>query len=167
MLNQQYTLPPKDQIKLTLPPDTKKYNAVLKNAVFATPQQLQNATYLKLSTTEKSVQAYSSVVGESDFSASQRFSNFLNIYNVICETYDGNILFVLVEGRGYNSPGLDRAQLTSFISLLNVKHAVALDGGFSGNILICKTPGDATQREYLLNDPEKRKLGVSLHFLYE
>lgn len=88
----------------------------------------------------------------------QRHSNSLINRSVLCETYDGYILFVLLEGRGYETLGLDSPQLTELISKFNVKNAVSLDSGFSVN---CVIKNDKNIK-WLIPDPEKRPMGISI-----
>jgi hypothetical protein len=101
---------------------------------------------------------------ESNFPYGQRHSNSLMIHNVLCETKDGDTLFVFIEGRGFDAVGLDRAQLAELISRFNVKNAVSLDGGFSANAVLKRPNIDEPGYYWLLNDPDKRSLSSTIHF---
>ena len=81
------------------------------------------------------------------------------VHNVMAVDTNGQIIFFYIEGRGYDAPGLDRVQLSQLISKFNIINAVSLDGGFSANAVF-KT--DGSQLRYLMNDPEKRELGVTM-----
>lgn len=117
--------------------------------------------FYKLSRDQATTQAYFNLPGEYAFAYDQRFSNSNNVWHVLCETFDGELLSVLSAGRGYDAPGIDRAQLSALLAHLNVRHAVSLDGGFSANVLASR----ARAKAYVLPDPEKRPLGLSLHFI--
>lgn len=95
---------------------------------------------------------------EGPFLYGQRNSPQFIVHNVLGITNDNQIVVIMIEGRGFDTPGLDRAQLTELISLLGLWRAVSLDGGFSAQCLIRKSG----VQKYLLRDPEKRNLGVSL-----
>jgi hypothetical protein len=91
-----------------------------------------------------------------------RHSARFMVHNVICENNKGEILFIMVEGRGYDAPGLDRVQLASLIEKFDIKTAISLDGGFSANAIYKINNG---KRKFLMNDPEKRNLGVIMSFV--
>lgn len=93
-----------------------------------------------------------------------RHSNRLAIHNVMAIDKRGNLMFFFVEGRGFNAPGLDRVQVAYLISKFELLRAVSLDGGFSANALY-KTSTSA-DKKYILNDPEKRKIGISMIFRF-
>lgn len=97
---------------------------------------------------------------EKDFIYGQRHSNVYMNHNVLAEDFEGNIMIFLIEGRGYDAPGLTRLQLTYLLTEFGVKNAVSLDGGFSAQAIV-KEEGEL---EFALHDPEKRKLGISLAF---
>jgi hypothetical protein len=58
----------------------------------------------------------------------QEKSNKLSPHTVLCIDKQDDIIIVLIEGNGKDTPGLDRAQLSELIQILNVKHAVYLNG---------------------------------------
>lgn len=119
--------------------------------------------YYKIEKEEQDCYAYKNQIEEYAFYSDQRSSSSFHIHHVLCITYDNQVLSVLCEGRGFNSVGLDRPQLTSLISLFNVKHAISLDGGFSANILYTEK---GVGKKYILSDPDKRELGMVLHISY-
>lgn len=86
------------------------------------------------------------------------------IHNVLAFDSKNRPYFIFSEGRGFDSPGLDRVQLSNIILSLDIKRAVSLDGGFSANA-IYKACDSSNQCKpiFALNDPEKRKLGISLY----
>lgn len=103
--------------------------------------------------------------GETSFPYGQRHSANFQVHNILLEFMDGNFAFFFVEGRGYDAPGLDRAQISRLLVDLfpgKLKTAVSLDGGFSANAVFTK---NYSAPYWLMNDPEKRKLGVSLLFV--
>jgi len=120
-------------------------------------------TYKVVSNAQNS-KMYFNEPGEGNFPYGQRHSNSLMIHNVMCETNDGNTLFVFIEGRGFDAVGLDRAQLAELISRFNVKNAVSLDGGFSANAVLKRPNIDESGYYWLLNDPDKRGLSSTIHF---
>jgi hypothetical protein len=132
-----------------------------KELVMATQSDIKKATHYLLDKNDQTVEAYNNKEGETKFIYGQRASPNLNIFSALCETNDGETMIALVEGRGYTAPGLDRAQFASLLVTMNVKHAVCLDGGFSANVIF-----KDKERSWMLNDPEKRQLGLSLHFIY-
>ncbi len=74
---------------------------------------------------------------------------------------DGSVVFFLVEGRGFDAAGIDRSQLAEIIALFGVKDAVSLDGGFSAQGVL----KDGSLGYFLVNDPEKRRVGVAMGFV--
>ena len=114
--------------------------------------------YYKLCTEEEDCYAYMNQPGESKFYADQRHSNSFQVIHVLCETWSGEFVSILIEGRGYTTVGLDKAQVASIVSLFNVKNAIGLDGGFSANVL----HSIHGQKTFVLHDPEKRAIGISL-----
>lgn len=126
--------------------------------------QVGNLETYKVVSAAQNSKMYFNEVGETNFPYGQRHSNSLMIHNVLCETQDGDTLFVFVEGRGFDAVGLDRAQLAELISRFNVKKAVSLDGGFSANAVLKRPNSDETGYYWLLNDPDKRSLSTTIHF---
>jgi len=116
--------------------------------------------YYKLQPEEENCFAYNNNDGEYAFYSDQRSSSSFHVTHVLCITYDDKVISILVEGRVFTGLGVDRAQLASLVSLFNVKYAVALDGGFSANVLYT----EKKNHKYILQDPEKRPLGIALHF---
>lgn len=121
--------------------------------------------HYRVVTAAKTSKMYFNEPGESSFPYGQRHSNSLMIHNVACETNSGDTIFVFVEGRGFDSVGLDRAQLAELISRFDVKHAVSLDGGFSANAVLKRPNNDEMGYYWLLNDPDKRMLSTAIHFI--
>jgi hypothetical protein len=132
-----------------------------KELVMATQADIKKATHYLLDKNDQTVDAYNNKEGETKFIYGQRASPNLNIFSALCETNDGKTMIALIEGRGYTAPGLDRSQFAALLATMNVKYAVCLDGGFSANVIFKNK-----ERSWLLNDPEKRQLGLSLHFVY-
>jgi hypothetical protein len=86
------------------------------------------------------------------------------IHNVLGINDNGEILFIMVEGRGYDAPGLDRVQLANLVDKFNIVDAISLDGGFSANAVYKIDNPDNSDRKYLMNTPDKRGLGVMMSF---
>ena len=93
-----------------------------------------------------------------------RHSNRLMVHNVLGVKNNGEIIFIMTEGRGYSAPGLDRVQLANLVQKFDIKDAVSLDGGFSANAIykIGENP-----KKYLMEDPEHRPLGISMIFAWK
>jgi hypothetical protein len=126
-------------------------------------KNLSNYKYYKLSKTQKNPLVWHHQKDEFAFYADQRSSTKEHVNHILCETFDGYIVSILIEGRGFTAPGIDRAQIASLISLFNIKHAVSLDGGFSAQLLY-KYKKD---KRYVLLDPEKRSLGLAIHLNFK
>ena len=120
-------------------------------------------TPYRIVSSAKNFNMYFNEPGEHVFPYGQRHSNSLMVHNVMCETHSGELLFVFVEGRGFDSVGIDRAQLAELISKFNVKHAFSLDGGFSTGAVFKNPKGEKTGYYWLMNDPEKRELSTTIH----
>lgn len=118
-----------------------------------------NFTNYKIIENAENNKMFTAGEGEINQAYGMRHSNRYMVHNVMAIDVDGNVLFFYIEGRGYNAPGLDRVQLTELISKFNIVSAVSLDGGFSANAVI---KSDDNQLRYLMNDPQKRPLGVSM-----
>jgi hypothetical protein len=108
----------------------------------------------------KNVYKWRSASSEGNQYYGMRHSNRFMVHNVLAKTHDNNVFVILCEGRGFDAPGLDRAQLSHLIWKFNIKDAVSLDGGFSANAII--TNDSITKM--VLPDPEQRQLGCTLHF---
>jgi exopolysaccharide biosynthesis protein len=102
--------------------------------------------------------------GEGNQYYGMRHSHRMMVHNVMAWDNNNNIVFFLVEGRGFHAPGLDRVQLAYLIDHFDIRDAVSLDGGFSANVTI-QMPEEEHPR-YLMTDPEKRDLGVSFTFAW-
>jgi hypothetical protein len=94
-------------------------------------------------------------------------SNVLMEHNVFVITKDsqGNKGFYvyLFEARGYGSDGIPRYEIGNLLSKLHSEdevYAVSLDGGFSANAVY----RDRNKLHYVLNEPIKRNVGISLKF---
>ena len=101
----------------------------------------------------------------------QRHSNYIVNQNIMLFMDDGSISFIIIEGRGYDSLGLQRSQVLEILKTIpNIKHAISLDGGFSANAVIHDAENQNiydSKLKFAVNDPEKRKLGLSLIFINE
>nr|WQM87197.1 divergent serine/threonine protein kinase [Marseillevirus cajuinensis] len=125
---------------------------------------LQDGRGYKVFDAAKNTKMWFSEQGETQFPYGQRHSANFQIHNILVLFKDGSFGFCFFEGRGYDALGTDRVQVAKAIELFfggNVLHAVSLDGGFSANAVVTSN-GDAPR--WLLPDPEKRKLGVSMLF---
>jgi hypothetical protein len=103
--------------------------------------------------------------GEGNQFFGMRHSHRYMVHNVLAIDMADRPYFIFCEGRGFDSPGLDRVQLANLISVFGIKTAVSLDGGFSANAVYkdCDTTNSNCRPLFALNDPEKRKLGLSLY----
>ncbi|GHV49474.1 hypothetical protein AGMMS49579_01250 [Spirochaetia bacterium] len=93
---------------------------------------------------------------------SMRSSNNFMAHNIFAVDKRGNYCLILVEGKGFDSPGIDRAQLSILLKQLNMDAAISLSGDFNANIIYkdCMTCTPL----FTLNNPDKRILGTSLYF---
>jgi len=146
MFTKQFTINDSDQpsvIGAKKPPNNTTYKLLpgaLNNFMFKSASKLDTAS------------AYGS-----------RHSNRMMIHNVMGITKSGVVMFFMIEGRGYDAPGLDRVQVANLVKKFNIETAISLDGGFSANA-VYKTDGE--QQKWLQNDPEKRDLGISISFAF-
>lgn len=101
--------------------------------------------------------------GDGNTAYGSRHSNRMMIHNVMGITKDDKVMCFMIEGRGYDAPGLDRVQVANLVKKFNIETAISLDGGFSANA-VYKT--DNEQQKWLQNDPEKRDLGLSISFAF-
>ncbi len=107
---------------------------------------------------------YRAAEGEGNQFYGMRHSHRYMVHNILALDAIGRPYFIFCEGRGFDSPGLDRVQLANLISVFGMKTAVSLDGGFSANAVYkdCDNSGNCRPL-FALNDPEKRRLGLSLY----
>lgn len=134
------------------------------NAMLNSNFSLPDGRGYKVFDAAKNTKMWFSEQGETQFPYGQRHSANFQIHNIMVVLKDGSIGFFFFEGRGYDALGTDRVQVAKAIELFfggNALHAVSLDGGFSANAVVTNE-GDAPR--WLLPDPEKRKLGVSMLF---
>nr|WNL49826.1 divergent serine threonine protein kinase [Marseillevirus sp.] len=134
------------------------------NTMLNSKFSLQDGRGYKVFDAAKNTKMWFSEQGETQFPYGQRHSANFQIHNIMVLLKDGSYGFFFFEGRGYDALGTDRVQIAKAIELFfggNVLHAVSLDGGFSANAVVT-SDGDAPR--WLLPDPEKRKLGVSMLF---
>jgi hypothetical protein len=148
--------------KLEETPDLREEMGEMTESKMLGQEQVAVGTYYTASSYQQNIFKYYSNIGESKFPFGQRASNNFNIHNAICRTRDGKLLFILTEGRGYESMGIDRMQFTQLVSKFNVDFALALDTGFSANILV-KLGGEV---KFCALDPQRRQLGASMVFTF-
>jgi len=105
------------------------------------------------------------------FPYGQRFSNIAQIHNFLAIDQRGRTVVFLIEGRGFDGYGLPRATATEFLSRFNLQTMISLDGGYSANAVIKQSSSEtahsgknASVFTRLLNDPQNRSLGSTLHF---
>lgn len=107
---------------------------------------------------------YRAADGEGNQYYGMRHSNRFMVHNVVGVDNNGSFHIFLCEGRGFDAPGLDRVQLAYLIQSFGIHSAISLDGGFSANAIYKDCDMDQCKPIIVLNDPEKRKLGLSLYF---
>ncbi|GAB4268968.1 MAG: hypothetical protein Kow0029_04710 [Candidatus Rifleibacteriota bacterium] len=65
-------------------------------------------------------------------------------------TFDGDLLFVVVDGRSKRSKGMKLRELASYLRKLGVRHAINLDGGGSSSMIVkgrtVNRPSDGEER---------------------
>jgi hypothetical protein len=72
---------------------------------------------------------------EQGFPYPMRSSNALSNHNVLCFDEQDRPFFFSVQGKGFDTPGLDRCQLAALLTHFDVKHAVCIDIGLSSDIV--------------------------------
>jgi len=92
-----------------------------------------------------------------------RASNRFHVHNVMGIDRQGRLIFFLIEGRGFDAPGLVRVQVAYLVNKFNIIKAISLDGGFSANGVYRFDEGP---RKFVQNDPTKRQLGISMNFMF-
>jgi len=107
---------------------------------------------------------YRSAPNETNQYYGMRHSHRYTVHNVLGIDNDGNRHIFLCEGRGFNAPGLDRVQLSYLLRNLGIRSAVSFDGGFSANAIYKDCDSGMCKPVFALEDPEKRRLGISMHF---
>ncbi|AHL67517.1 hypothetical protein DH26_gp016 [Chloriridovirus anopheles1] len=107
---------------------------------------------------------YRAAAGEGNQYYGMRHSHRYMVHNVLALDSKGVYYIFLCEGRGFDAPGLDRVQLSYLIQKFGIDSAIALDGGFSANAVYKDCSGGMCKPVFTLNDPEKRKLGISVYF---
>lgn len=135
---------------------------LIKNAkVFFTLDKMFETNIIK--TVEGALNNYKYISSENEANQyfGMRHSHRFMVHNVLARDVNENLLFIICEGRGYDSPGLDRVQLSYLINNFSIVDAVSLDGGFSSNSVF----KIGNKQKFILNDPEKRKLGMSIYFV--
>lgn len=106
---------------------------------------------------------YRAAAGEGNQYYGMRHSHRYMVHNVLGIDGEGNYYIFLCEGRGFDAPGLDRVQLSYLIQRFGIHSAIALDGGFSANAVFKDCDVSGCKPVFTLNDPEKRKLGISMY----
>lgn len=119
----------------------------------------------KLLPIAKNTKKFYNEPGETDFVYGQRHSNSLVNLNAICWKKSGDPFFAIIEGRGFETLGLDRVQFAKILKNFGVRYAVSLDGGFSANAVF----KDVNQKypnvlKWAVKDPEKRELSAAMLF---
>jgi hypothetical protein len=107
---------------------------------------------------------YRAAPGEGNQYYGMRHSHRYMVHNVLGMTDNQEYYIFFCEGRGFDAPGLDRVQLSSLIQKFKITSAIALDGGFSANAVYKDCSGGKCKQMFALNDPEKRKVGISMYF---
>lgn len=106
-------------------------------------------------TDQRTTKKYSGDEGESLFPYGNRHADSAVPLACICDTFDGRVVIIVTEGRGYHDRGITRFQLAKILPYFNVKNAYSMDGGFSCNIVM-RVNDDIT---YAIPFAEKRNLG--------
>ena len=103
---------------------------------------------------------------DSRFVYGQRHSNFLINQNIMILMQDGSIAFMIIEGRGFDSMGVQRSYVMNKLkNIKGIRSAVSLDGGFSAQAVIYDKSNEQQPLRFLVSDPERRELGLSLQFI--
>jgi exopolysaccharide biosynthesis protein len=84
----------------------------------------------------------------------EKFSNSI-VYGrhprtAVALTFDGDLLFVVVDGRSKRSVGMKLSELATYLRRLGVRHAINLDGGGSSSMIVkgktVNKPSDGGER---------------------
>lgn len=134
-----------------------------KPAVSGVVKPPNNTTYKLLPKAPNNFMFKGGPQGDGHTAYGSRHSNRMMIHNVMGITKEGVVMCFMIEGRGYDAPGLDRVQVANLVNKFNIETAISLDGGFSANA-VYKTDGG--YQKWLQNDPEKRDLGISISFAF-
>ena len=97
--------------------DANVSNEIEEGEAYTLYEGASNNSMYFTETTEKSKDPYH-----------MRESNRVTSQTALCQTFDGKLLYISVEG-DLTSPGLDRSQFASLISHFNVRYAVSLNSG--------------------------------------
>lgn len=92
---------------------------------------------------------YMSEAGESPDPYHMKGANTPQTRTAICQTNDGYIVFISVEGDNFSAPGLDMAQFARMLKKFNIRYAISFDGGFAANQVIRKA---GKRPEWLMNN---------------
>ena len=122
-----------------------------------------NSTYRLLPDAPNNFMFRTEATGDASGAYGSRHSNRIGIHSILATNGDGDVISFMVEGRGYDAPGLDRVQVANLVHKFNIVNAISLDGGFSANAVF-KVEG--REKMWLQSDPEKRKVGLSISFSF-
>lgn len=87
-----------------------------------------------------------------------------NTQNILGITISGDLIIILCEGNGYDSPGLTVTEVSKLIYVFGLTKAVFLGRGFNTNMLTKNCLGPPRcDPVYILNNPLKKKTGISLY----
>jgi len=122
-----------------------------------------NSTYRLLPDAPNNFMFRTEANGDGIGAYGSRHSNRIGIHSILATTGGGDVISFMVEGRGYDAPGLDRVEVANLVNKFNIVNAISLDGGFSANAVF-KVPG--SEKMWLQSDPEKRRVGLSISFSF-
>ncbi len=122
-----------------------------------------NSTYRLLPNAPNNFMFRTEAIGDAIGAYGSRHSNRIGIHSILATTKEGGVMSFMVEGRGYDAPGLDRVQVAHLVNKFNIINAISLDGGFSANAVF-KVKG--REKMWLQSDPEKRHVGLSISFSF-
>ena len=88
-------------------------------------------------------------------------SNRYDAHDVMAITRSGSIIFFLIEGRGYNAPGLERVQVAYLVHKFDILSAICLGSGFNANAVYKINNG---RKVLVQNNPLNPPIGFSMVF---
>lgn len=89
----------------------------------------------------------------------QKHSNWLTNSTVVGLSTQGELKFFIIEGRGFDYPGIDRVEAAKLLSRkFGMRTVVSLDGGFSSNAVFYSEAEHGWRR--LVDIPEDRHIGL-------
>jgi|694.fasta_scaffold63654_2 hypothetical protein len=118
-------------------------------------QTISNRVFEVLETKTKKLTGYRLDIDQTD----EKY----DAHDVMAITKSGNIIFFMIEGRGFNAPGLDRVQMAHLINKFDIVSAISLGSGFNSNAVY---KIDGKPKTIMQNNPILPSLSFSMIFKF-